>query len=103
MIASFASARSRAATIQNGCATSRRNADRKHRGETPVPLRNERHTGETPVPLQNEGHAGGTPVPLKDEPTIAAVKAVLDRLQLELEVIEKTGFISYFLIVADFV
>jgi DNA polymerase-3 subunit alpha len=33
----------------------------------------------------------------------AALKAVIDRLQLELGVIEKTGFISYFLIVADFV
>jgi len=33
----------------------------------------------------------------------AAVQAVLDRLQLELKVIEKTGFISYFLIVGDFV
>ncbi|MFM2082479.1 MAG: hypothetical protein RL380_1170, partial [Verrucomicrobiota bacterium] len=33
----------------------------------------------------------------------AALKAVIDRLQLELKVIEKTGFISYFLIVADFV
>src|SRR3989449_285485 len=33
----------------------------------------------------------------------AAVKAVIDRLQVELTVIEKTGFISYFLIVADFV
>jgi DNA polymerase-3 subunit alpha len=32
-----------------------------------------------------------------------AIKAVIDRLQLELEVIEKTGFISYFLIVADFI
>src|SRR6266542_3565117 len=32
-----------------------------------------------------------------------AIKAVLDRLQLELGVIEKTGFISYFLIVADLV
>ncbi|HTJ00305.1 MAG TPA: DNA polymerase III subunit alpha [Dongiaceae bacterium] len=32
-----------------------------------------------------------------------AIKAVIDRLQLELKVIEKTGFISYFLIVADFV
>src|SRR6266566_2087897 len=32
-----------------------------------------------------------------------AIKAVLDRLELELGVIEKTGFISYFLIVADFV
>ena len=33
----------------------------------------------------------------------AAVKAVLDRLELELKVIEKTGFLSYFLIVGDFV
>jgi DNA polymerase-3 subunit alpha len=33
----------------------------------------------------------------------AAVKAVIDRLQLELGVIEKTGFISYFLIVGDFI
>ncbi len=32
-----------------------------------------------------------------------AIKAVLDRLQLELAVIEKTGFISYFLIVGDFI
>src|SRR6266516_2210250 len=39
-----------------------------------------------------------------DDPAIAeAVKVVLDRLQSELAVIEKTGFISYFLIVADFV
>jgi DNA polymerase-3 subunit alpha len=33
----------------------------------------------------------------------AAIQTVMDRLQLELEVIEKTGFISYFLIVGDFV
>jgi DNA polymerase-3 subunit alpha len=32
-----------------------------------------------------------------------AVKLVLDRLDLELKVIEKTGFLSYFLIVGDFV
>jgi len=32
-----------------------------------------------------------------------AMKAVLDRLKLELTVIEKTGFISYFLIVGDFI
>jgi len=36
-----------------------------------------------------------------DEP--AAIKTVIDRLQLELGVIEKTGFISYFLIVGDFI
>ena len=33
----------------------------------------------------------------------ASAAAVLDRLELELGVIEKTGFVSYFLIVADFV
>jgi DNA polymerase III subunit alpha len=33
----------------------------------------------------------------------AALQAVMDRLKLELKVIEKTGFISYFLIVGDFV
>ena len=32
-----------------------------------------------------------------------ATKAIMDRLQLELKVIEKTGFVSYFLIVGDFV
>jgi DNA polymerase-3 subunit alpha len=32
-----------------------------------------------------------------------AMKTVLDRLKLELAVIEKTGFISYFLIVGDFI
>ncbi len=50
-------------------------------------------------------HATSNPGPrtLNDPAVAAAVKAVLDRLQLELEVIEKTGFISYFLIVGDFV
>jgi DNA polymerase III subunit alpha len=37
------------------------------------------------------------------EETAAGVKAVMDRLETELKVIEKTGFISYFLIVGDFV
>jgi len=32
-----------------------------------------------------------------------AIKVVIDRLKLELGVIEKTGFISYFLIVGDFI
>src|SRR5689334_4026799 len=32
-----------------------------------------------------------------------AIKVVIDRLKLELAVIEKTGFISYFLIVGDFI
>jgi DNA polymerase III subunit alpha len=38
-----------------------------------------------------------------DPAVAAAIKGVLDRLQLELNTIEKTGFISYFLIVGDFV
>jgi len=38
-----------------------------------------------------------------DPAAAAAVKALLDRLKLELGVIEKTGFVSYFLIVGDFV
>ena len=46
-----------------------------------------------------------SPIPV--DPAIpevaAAIKAVIDRLQMELKVIEKTGFISYFLIVGDFV
>ena len=40
---------------------------------------------------------------LNDPEVAAALKTVLDRLKLELTVIEKTGFISYFLIVADFI
>jgi DNA polymerase-3 subunit alpha len=40
---------------------------------------------------------------LKDPAVAAAIKTVIDRLQLELKVIEKTGFISYFLIVGDFI
>ncbi len=44
-----------------------------------------------------------TPTDLTDPAIAAAIKAVIDRLQLELKVIEKTGFISYFLIVGDFV
>jgi DNA polymerase-3 subunit alpha len=39
----------------------------------------------------------------KDTTEAAAVKTLIDRLQLEMKVIEKTGFLSYFLIVADFI
>src|SRR6266542_6729131 len=40
---------------------------------------------------------------LNDSATSAAVKGIIDRLQVELKVIEKTGFLSYFLIVGDFI
>jgi len=46
-------------------------------------------------------HAGSYNV--KDPAVANAVKAVMDRLKRELTVIEKTGFISYFLIVGDFI
>jgi DNA polymerase-3 subunit alpha len=54
------------------------------------------------------GQEASPPVPaathgLDDPAVAAAVKVVIDRLQLELKTIEKTGFISYFLIVGDFV
>ena len=40
---------------------------------------------------------------MADPVVAAAVNAVINRLQLELKVIEKTGFLSYFLIVGDFI
>jgi DNA polymerase III subunit alpha len=40
---------------------------------------------------------------LKDSEVAEAIKIVLDRLRVEIAVIEKTGFISYFLIVGDFI
>ena len=52
------------------------------------------------APTRNTQHAT---VALSDPLVAAAVKALLDRLQLELKVIEKTGFLSYFLIVGDFI
>ena len=40
----------------------------------------------------------------RDETAVtAAIKAVIDRLNVEMAVIEKTGFIDYFLIVGDFI
>ncbi len=56
---------------------------------------------------QSGGPAAGAPTNysalITSPPVAAAIKVLLDRLQLELTVIEKTGFISYFLITADFV
>ncbi|MCW5555570.1 MAG: DNA polymerase III subunit alpha [Verrucomicrobiae bacterium] len=49
---------------------------------------------------QGEGESNNQ---LADPNVQAAIKVVIDRLQTELQVIEKTGFISYFLIVGDFI
>ena len=55
-------------------------------------------------PGQSPAESSGADAARSDDPVVAAaVKAVIDRVQLELKVIEKTGFISYFLIVGDFV
>jgi DNA polymerase-3 subunit alpha len=40
---------------------------------------------------------------LKDPAVAQAIKGVLDRLEMEFKVIDKSGFVSYFLIVGDFV
>ena len=57
----------------------------------------------SPLPGGEGQGEGGLKNNLTDLAVAAAVKAVIDRLQLELTVIEKTGFISYFLIVGDFI
>jgi len=55
---------------------------------------------------QVEGTASSVPANSGQRQSAAlqtALKAVMDRLKLELTVIEKTGFLSYFLIVGDFI
>ncbi|MCE2826139.1 MAG: DNA polymerase III subunit alpha [Verrucomicrobium sp.] len=47
--------------------------------------------------------APAAPPPIDAAEVDAAVRKILDRLDLELGVIEKTGYVSYFLIVGDFV
>src|SRR5204863_8934575 len=54
-------------------------------------------TGSGTLPALAGGDACAT------DAGVAAVKAVIDRLEVELQVIEKTGFLSYFLIVGDFI
>jgi DNA polymerase-3 subunit alpha len=64
---------------------------------------------DDPTLLPTYQAPAGEPAAPKDtadinQPEIAtAIKAVLDRLVLELAVIFKTGFVSYFLIVGDFI
>ena len=57
----------------------------------------------SPLPGR-EGQGEGEPKNNLNDPAVAAaIKIVIDRLNVELSVIEKTGFISYFLIVGDFI
>ncbi len=52
-----------------------------------------------PAPLP-----AGTEITDRDHPYVQhAIRSLLERLELELGVIEKTGYVSYFLIVGDFV
>jgi DNA polymerase-3 subunit alpha len=57
----------------------------------------------SPLPGGEGQGEGGLKNNLSDPAVSAAVKVVIDRLNVEMEVIEKTGFISYFLIVGDFI
>jgi len=52
-------------------------------------------SGDTATPVSSPN--------INDPAIAAAIKVVLDRLVLELGVIYKTGFVSYFLIVGDFI
>jgi DNA polymerase III subunit alpha len=56
-----------------------------------------------PVTGESELRGGESAAGGMDARVEAGVQAVLDRVRLELEVIEKTGFVSYFIIVGDFV
>jgi DNA polymerase-3 subunit alpha len=59
--------------------------------------------GVSPADQTNQNFRQDAGSTLNDPAVAAAIKEVIDRLQLELKVIEKTGFIDYFLIVADFI
>jgi len=57
-----------------------------------------------PTYVAQEGSPAASGEAWASSPAVAAaVKAVIDRLELEFKVIEKTGFLSYFLIVGDFI
>ena len=56
-----------------------------------------------PVSVTLEDGTIAEPKPPTPEEIESALKQILDRLNLELGVIEKTGYVSYFLIVGDFV
>ncbi|HKI68536.1 MAG TPA: PHP domain-containing protein, partial [Verrucomicrobiae bacterium] len=57
----------------------------------------------SPLPGGDGQGEGGPKYKLTDPQVKEAIQVLIDRLQTELQVIEKTGFISYFLIVGDFV
>ncbi len=55
-------------------------------------------------PTEEQARDPQTAISNLDDPAVkSAVQAVLDRLQLEIKVIEKTNYTSYFLIVGDFI
>jgi DNA polymerase-3 subunit alpha len=75
-------------------------SDKTETGESPGNLE---CTNDSRLPSPLPGGEGEAKYKLNDPKIQQAIKAVLDRLQTELAVIEKTGFISYFLIVGDFI
>src|SRR5881397_1446032 len=61
------------------------------------------HPVQSPESNSDKSRAGVQSQEMAEGRGQEAVQAIIDRLQLELRVIEKTGFLSYFLIVGDFV
>ncbi len=57
----------------------------------------------TEASAQNDGDRLEALPAVNDPAVAAAIQVVMDRLKIEFAVIEKTGFVSYFLIVGDFV
>ena len=56
------------------------------------------------LPTYNPADSAATDfTDLKNPEIAAAIQVIIDRLKMEFKVIEKTGFVSYFLIVGDFV
>jgi DNA polymerase-3 subunit alpha len=69
-----------------------------------LPTYNAGQTSSLPQTSKEKNGSRQDACPTLNDLTVAtAIKAVLDRLKLELAVIEKTGFISYFLVVGDFI
>ncbi|MCL5096670.1 MAG: DNA polymerase III subunit alpha, partial [Candidatus Omnitrophica bacterium] len=72
--------------------------------EAPKPAAGKKNTTESVSGAEPKPSPGQDLTVVHSDPAaLAAAQAVLDRVQMELKVIEKTGFVSYFLIVGDFV
>jgi len=68
-----------------------------------LPTYQEFQSPESKVQSQEAAAPAADPIANRQSPIANAFQVVMGRLQMELRVIEKTGFVSYFLVVGDFV